>query len=139
MLVSKCRFKVFKNPKTQRVAIEGFQEVESRYKIGIREFAFGEDYSHVHMEVSVPTTLSMEQVIQILKSHTASKIFREIPNLRKRYPRGSFWGGQPTGTSVGPVGEKIIQNYIRKQDVAYEPFLRRTQDEGDSHQRKLFN
>ena len=94
----------------------------------------GDDYAHIHMEVNVPNTLSISQVIQILKSHSASKIFGEMPNFRKRYPRGSFWGGQYSNSSVGPVGENIIQNYIRRQDVSYEPYL---QHKEDSYQRKL--
>ncbi len=123
VLVSKCRFKVFRNPKTQKVVADAFREVETQFNIRIKEFSFGDDFAHIHMEVNVPSTLSMGQVVQILKSHSASKVFKEMPNFIKRYPRKEFWGGQPTGTSVGPVGEKIIQDYIRRQDVSYEPFM----------------
>ena len=59
----------------------------------------------------------------ILKSPSASKIFNEMPNCLKRYLDKHFWGGQPSGISVGPVGENIIKNYIRRQDVLYELFL----------------
>jgi len=52
VLVSKYRFKVFKNRRMQKV--------EMQYKIKIREFTFGDDYAHVHMEVNVPNNLSME-------------------------------------------------------------------------------
>jgi len=135
VFVSKCRFKVFKNPKTQSVVVGAFREVEKRYGIQIKELAFGDDYAHIHMEVNVPSKLSMEQVVQIFKSHSASKVFEEMPNFIKRYPRGSFWGGQPTGTSVGPVGENVITDYIRRQDVSYEPFLKH---EENTNQRKLF-
>ena len=66
VLVSKCRFKVFKNPKTQKVVADAFKEVEMQYKIRIKEFSFGDDYAHVHMEVDVPNKLSVSRVIQIL-------------------------------------------------------------------------
>jgi len=135
VFVSKCRFKVFKNPKTQKVVVDAFREVEEKYGIQIKEFAFGDDYAHIHMEVNVPPTFSMEQAVQLFKSHSSSKVFTEMPNFIKRYPRKSFWGGQPTGTSVGPVGENVISGYIRRQDVSYEPFLKHEQD---THQRKLF-
>ncbi len=128
VLVSKYRFRVFKNPKTQKIVATAFQETEIQYKIRIKEFSFGEDYAHVHMEVNVPSTLSIKQVIQILKSHSASKIFAEMPNFIKRYPKRNFWGGQHSATSVGPVGENVIQKYIRKQDVSYEPFLQHSED-----------
>ncbi|MDE1768478.1 MAG: IS200/IS605 family transposase [Candidatus Micrarchaeota archaeon] len=123
MPVSKYRFKVFRNPRTQKVVADAFREVEIQFGIKIKEFAFGDDYAHIHMEVNVPRNLSMQQVEQILKSHSASKVFKEMPNFIKRYPDKHFWGGQPSGTSVGPVGEHVIQNYIRMQDVSYEPFL----------------
>ena len=123
VLVSKYRFKVFKDPKTQKIVADAFREVEMQFDIKIKECSFGEDYAHVHMEINVPSKLSMEQVVQILKSHSASKVFKEMPNFIKRYLRREFWGGQLTGTSVGPVGENIIQNYIRRQDVSYEPFM----------------
>ena len=136
MLVSKCRFKVFKNPKTQKVVADAFKEVEMQYKIRIKEFSFGDDYAHVHMEVDVPNKLSVSRVIQILKSHSASKIFAEMPNFIKRYPRGSFWGGQYSNSSVGFVNEEKIKDYIQKQDVSYEPFLERKEE---SHRMRLFN
>ena len=49
VLVSKCRFKVFKNPRTQKIVADAFREVETRFNIKIEELAFGEDYAHVHM------------------------------------------------------------------------------------------
>ncbi|EQD65207.1 transposase IS200-family protein, partial [mine drainage metagenome] len=118
----------FKNPKTQKVVADAFHETEMQYGIRIKEFSFGDDYAHVHMEVNVPNRLSMEQVVQILKSHSASKVFTEMPNFIKRYPRKHFWGGQYSNSSVGPVGENIIKNYIRRQDVSYEPFLQHEED-----------
>ena len=121
MFVSKYRFKVFKNPKTQQAVVGAFREVEEKYNIQIKELAFGDDYAHVHMEVNVPSKLSMEQVVQLFKSHSSSKVFTGMPNFIKRYPRKSFWGGQPTGTSVWPVGENVISECIRRQDVSYEP------------------
>lgn len=87
VLVSKYRFKVFKNPKTQKIVADAFREVEMQFDIKIKECSFGEDYAHVHMEINVPSKLSMEQVVQILKSHSASKVFKEMPNFIKRYPR----------------------------------------------------
>ena len=72
--------------------------------------------------VNIPNALSVSQAIQFLKSHSASKVFGEMPNFIKRYPGKNFWGGQPTGTSAGSVGQNIMQNYIRRQDASYEPF-----------------
>ena len=128
VLVSKYRFKVFKNPKTQKVVADAFLESEARFNIRIKDLSFGDDYAHVHMFVNVPRNLSMMQVEQILKSHSASRVFEKMPNFIKRYPDKHFWGGQPSGTSVGPVGEDVIKKYIRRQDVSYEPFMQHKED-----------
>ena len=134
VIVSKYRFKVFKNPRTQKIVADAFREVEMGFNIKIKEFAFGDDYAHIPMEVNVPRNLSMQQVAQILKSYSASKVFKEMPNYIKRYPDKHFWGGQPSGTSVGPVGENIILNHIRRQDISYESFLT---DKDEGKQMKL--
>ena len=116
--ISKCRFKVFKNPKTQKIVATAFQETEIQYKIRIKEFSFGEDYAHVHMEIDIPNKYSVSRIVQALKSHSSSKVFQEMPNYKLRYSRGSFWGGQYSNGSVSPRLEETVINYIRLQDVS---------------------
>ena len=74
----------------------------------------------------------MEQVVQIMKSHSASKVFKKMPNFIKRYPRKAFLGRPTDRDERGLVGENIIRNYIRRKDVSYEPFL---QHKEDAHQK----
>ena len=57
-----------------------------------------------------------------------------MSNYIKKYPDKHFLGDQLSGTSVRPVGENIIKNYIRRQDVSYEPFL---PDKDEGKQPKL--
>ncbi len=118
VFVSKYRYKVFKNPKTQQIIKTSLYEVASKYKIEIKEFAFGEDFAHIHMEINVPNTLSIAKVIQILKSYSSRVLFQSMPNYKLRYPRHSFWGGQYSNGSVGPRLEETVINYIRRQDVS---------------------
>ena len=68
------------------VARSAIEEAAHTYGIIIKEFSFDDDYAHIHMEIGVPNTLSMSQVIQILKSHSVSAIFQKIPNFIKLYP-----------------------------------------------------
>jgi REP element-mobilizing transposase RayT len=124
--VTAQRKRNFKKEYNRTVTRHAIEEAAVRFGIGIREFGFGPDYAHVHMELSVPDNLSMNQTKQILKSHSASVIFREIPGFHKLYPRGHFWGGQCGNHSVGPVGENIVQNYIRRQDISRENDVRQT-------------
>ena len=115
--VSKKRRKVFRKQKTIDCVKRAFQEVEEQFGYQIREIGFGEDFAHVHLVVNVPSKFSIQQTMQIFKSHSASKIFREIPNFLKLYPDREFWSGWRYNGSVGPMTEATVKNYIRRQDI----------------------
>ena len=118
VFVTKKRKKNFKKEYNRTVAKSAMEEAALMYKIGIKDFSFGDDYAHVHMYLTIPNTLRVQDVVQILKSHSASVIFQKIPGFRKLYPRGSFWGYQYSNSSFGPATETTIVNYIRRQDVS---------------------
>jgi len=122
--VSKKRYRVFKKEKTREVCRSAFYESAERFGFEIREIGFGADFAHVHMLLNIPSKFSMTQVFQIFKSHSSSKIFKEIPNFLKLYPDREFWSGWRYNGSVGPMTEATVRNYIRKQDVSQ----RRLQD-----------
>ena len=118
VFVTKKRKRNFRKEYNRIVTKEAIGEAALMYSIGIKDLSFGEDYAHVHMYLTIPDNLTMNQVKQILKSHSASIIFQKIPNFRKLYPRGSFWGYQNSHSSFGPVTESKIVNYIRRQDIS---------------------
>lgn len=118
VFISKCRYKVFRKEHTREVTRKAIYEIANANKIEIREFAFGEDFAHVHLEINMPNTITVAKVVQILKSYSAYKVFSKIPNFRKLYPRGSFWSGYYSNCSVGPQGEEVVKNYIRNQDIS---------------------
>ncbi|MFH0818123.1 MAG: transposase, partial [Candidatus Micrarchaeota archaeon] len=70
-----------------------------------------------HIVVNVPSKFSIQQTLQIFKSHSASRIFEEIPNFLKLYPDREFWSGWRYNGSVGPMTEETVRKYIRKQDI----------------------
>lgn len=84
----------------------------------MKELSFGEDFAHVHMGLDIPNTISVSKVAQLLKGYSAYVVFREIPNHRLRYPRGTFWTAGYSNSSVGPATEETIKNYIRRQDIS---------------------
>ena len=132
VFVTNKRKKNFRKPHNREVTKGAIEEAAAMIGVGIREFGFSDDdYAHIHMELNIPNTITISHVVQALKSHSASVIFREIPGFRKLYPRGSFWGGQYSNHGVGPVGEAMIKNYIRRQDVSRN-------DTGGMRQAKLF-
>lgn len=115
--VSKFRYRVFGKQKTIDCVKKAFHEVEERFGFEIREIGFGEDFAHVHMIVNIPSKFSVEQTIQIFKSHSASRIFEEIPNFLKLYPKRRFWSGWRYNGSVGPMTEATVKHYIQNQDI----------------------
>ena len=94
---------MFKNPKTVEIIKKAIIDVARRNKINLKEFSFGEDFAHIHLEVNVPPTLSIAQIVQFLKGYSSYIVFKEMPNHRLRYPRGAFWSAGYSSSSVGPV------------------------------------
>ena len=109
---------MFKNPKTIDIIRSAIYDVAKRYKLVIKEMSFGEDFAHVHLEVSVPNTMTISYVAQLLKGYSSYVVFKEIPRHRLRYCQGHFWTAGYSNGSVGPRDENTLQNYIRRQDIS---------------------
>ena len=118
VFVTKYRYKMFKNPKTVEIIRKAIIDVAGRNKINLKEFSFGEDYAHIHLEVNVSPTFSIAQIVQFLKGYSSYILFKEMPNHRLRYPQGHFWSAGYSSSSVGPQTEETVRNYIRKQDIS---------------------
>ncbi len=69
---------------------------------------------HVHMCLSVPPKLSPSEVMKQIKGTTSERIFREFPELRRRYWGQHFWARGFFVSSVG-IDEETIKRYIRSQ------------------------
>ncbi len=119
VFTTKYRNAVFNNKRIIEVAREAFYNVASRNHIEIKELSFGEDFAHVHMEVDIPNTMTIAYAVQMLKGYSSWALFKEIPSLRTEwFWGGEFWGKHYGNGSVGPQGENVIQNYIKKQDIS---------------------
>ena len=111
MLVSKCRYEVFGKQKTINACTADFRELEP---FGFRFGVIGFAGCHVHLSVDIPKRDSAEDAETMLKSHSSQRIFTEIPNFRKRYPRGSFWSVYEHHESAG-IARRDAEQYIRDQ------------------------
>jgi putative transposase len=119
VFTTKYRNPVFDNGKIIEIAREAFYHAAGMHHLTIKELSFGEDYAHVHMEVSVPNTMTVADAVQLLKGYSSFVLFKEIPSLRKDwFWGGAFWGKHYSNGSVGPQGEEVIQNYITRQDIS---------------------
>jgi putative transposase len=78
--------------------------------------AIGCDGDHLHLFVGAEPKYSPSRVMQIIKSITARKIFKEYPEIRKQLWGGELWSD---GGYIGTVGDgttsDIIKNYVKNQ------------------------
>ena len=83
--------------------------------------AIGCDGDHVHLFVGSEPKYSPSRVMQIIKSITARKIFKEFPEIRKQLWGGELWSD---GGYIGTVGDgttsDVIKNYVENQGTKEE-------------------
>ena len=89
-------------------------EISERYCF---EFdAIGCDGDHLHLFVGSEPKYSPSRVMQVIKSITARKIFKEYPEIRKQLWGGELWSD---GGYIGTVGDgttsDVIKNYVENQ------------------------
>lgn len=88
---------------------EIFEEIAENYDFEIDTLEVAED--HVHIFLSFPPRKSISKVVGILKSISASVIFKEHPEVKKELWGGKFW---EDGHFVRTVGDKVTADVIRK-------------------------
>ena len=89
-------------------------QVAKRHGMTVVSLAIGDD--HVHMVVAIPPTMSLSKAFQILKGASAYALFRIIPNLRLRYPRGHLWAIGGGFRSVGDVEKQVVVDYVDRHN-----------------------
>lgn len=65
---------------------------------------------HVHLYVAQPATISVAQVVNVIKSNSSGWIHDTIPNMK-----GFHWQDKYGAFSVSKSAEKIVIEYIRNQ------------------------
>jgi len=121
--VSECYYHIQLTIKYRRSVFEGEIETEmigimagfkERYYIDVQ--TVGYDKNHVHILCRFLPKYSGGQVIRMIKSITARKLFEKFPDLKRQLWGGEYWSdGYYIGTVSGRGDRKIIENYIKKQ------------------------
>ena len=94
--------------------------------------AIGTDGNHVHIFVGGAPRHAPSEIMQIVKSITARKIFQEYPEIKEDLWGGEFWSDGGYIATVGEgVTEEIIKKYVEKQGTKEE--------KEDYKQMKLFS
>ena len=71
---------------------------------------------HVHLVLSIPPKYAVSEIIGTIKGRVAIRMFKEIPEFRKKYWGKRFWARGYFVSTIG-VDERIIRQYIQKQEM----------------------
>ena len=120
--ITKYRYKVINIPLGNRL-IEIIRTICKNQNIQIISGAVAPD--HVHMYLSIPPTLSVSKVLQLIKGISSNKLMQEFPELQKRYWGRHFWARGYFVSTVGNIDEETIKNYIKNhnnEDISDDTF-----------------
>ncbi|MDD5015229.1 MAG: IS200/IS605 family transposase [Atribacterota bacterium] len=94
-------------------------EISKRYEISFLEI--GTDRDHVHFLIQSVPEYSVTEIIRIIKSITAKRIFEKHPEVKKQLWGGEFWSDGFFVNSVSKFGsEDTISKYVRNQGMEKE-------------------
>ncbi|MFI2743490.1 IS200/IS605 family transposase [Zhouia sp. PK063] len=108
--------KVVFDKEIDRTLVEICREMEKRYEVHFLEI--GTDKDHVHFLLQSVPKKSPAQIVKMLKSITAKKIFQRHPEVKKALWGGNFWSSGYFVNTVSKFGdENTISKYIRDQGI----------------------
>jgi putative transposase len=120
--IPKYRHKVLQGAVAQRAA-EIFREIAEQYELRLDTLSVMED--HVHLFLSAPPRYAPAQIVNMMKSISAKKIFAEFPRVKKKLWGGKFWAdGYYVGSSGDNVTADVIRRYIQYQQRVKDQQLR---------------
>ena len=93
----------------RKMVKEVFEEIATNHEFEIDEMEVVDD--HVHIFLSFPPRYSIAKVVGMLKSISASVIFKEHAEVKRELWGGEFW---EDGYFVRTVGDEITSETIRK-------------------------
>ena len=71
---------------------------------------------HVHLVLSILPKYAVSDVVGTIKGRVAIRLFKHVPETRKKYWSRKFWSRGYFVSTIG-VDEAIIRQYIQKQEV----------------------
>jgi len=102
------------NRKVEEVIVGALRGIKERYAIEISEIGF--DQNHVHVLCRFLPKYSGGQVIRVIKSISAKRVFKEAPEIKKELWGGEFWtDGYYIATISSKGNKEVIEKYIRNQ------------------------
>jgi REP-associated tyrosine transposase len=98
-------------PENKNLCEQILMDVAKRHKIKIVELMVMKD--HIHMIVSIPSTMSVSKAFHLLKGGSSHELFKRKPNFKKRYPRGNLWSPGNFYRSIGDADIETVIKYVQ--------------------------
>lgn len=137
---TKYRYKMFKQEQIKNFCLIAISEAAKRHRIEIIEKEV--DIDHVHLIVSLPMTMSPIKALNLIKGLSAYLLFKLVPKLRLRYPKGSLWSAGKFAASVGHItlenAKKYLEEHHAKSTDIGIPTPERNSAEEARHQARAF-
>jgi REP element-mobilizing transposase RayT len=110
---AKYRKKVF-TTEVEHTLVEVCEDISKRYEINFVEI--GNDLDHIHFLVQSVPMMRVSEIVMIVKSITAKKIFKKHKEVKKVLWGGSLWTSGYYVNTVGQYASKdAIVKYIQNQ------------------------
>ena len=107
---TKYRYKVFRKEYIKNLCMIAISESAKRHKIKLMEMEV--DIDHIHVITSLPTTMNPSKALNLMKGFSAFLLFKLVPNLRLRYPKGHIWSKGKFMASVGHITLENARKYL---------------------------
>ena len=97
--------------------------ISERYEINFVEI--GADQDHVHFLVQSIPSMTVTNIVKMIKSITAKEIFLKHKELKQLLWGGNLWTSGFYANTVGQYGnEKILKEYVQNQGKDYKQIHR---------------
>lgn len=118
---TKYRYRVFRKSYTNKLCQIALIEAAKMANIVISELEVQPE--HVHLIVELPLTEAPLNAIRTLKSISTKILFRELPKLRMRYPKGNLWSRGKFAITVGNITLEKAKEYVQNQETHHAKTL----------------
>lgn len=110
---TKYSYKLLGADKYRAACAEVLREVAARHGIAILELAVQAE--HVHIVISMPSTMSPSRAKQLLKGASSRELRKRFWHLRVRH---CLWSRGATIRSAGDADLSTVSSYVRRQTPA---------------------
>lgn len=86
-------------------------------KYGFEIKIMNSDENHLHMLISMKPSISVSQIVRVLKQESTVYIWKKYKSILKQYfwKEHTFWSDGYFVASIGNANEKTIKKYIEEQ------------------------